>query len=58
MSASDGWGNCDWPCPHCGGTVEYWYFAPDCRGNDLSGGVQCKSCGKKFDSRTKPKKAS
>ncbi len=48
MSASDKWGTYKTPCPGCKGTVEYWYYAPDCNYNPGSSGIQCKKCGKKF----------
>ena len=48
MSASDRWGAYKIPHPGCGGKVEYWYFAPDCRGNPSSSGIQCTKCEKNF----------
>lgn len=49
MSIGDRWGTYETPCPKCGQkTVDYWYYAPDCRGNDASAGIQCKSCNTAF----------
>lgn len=48
MSASDRWGGYKTPCPNCGGTVEYWYFGSDCRGNPGSSGIQCMECKRNF----------
>jgi hypothetical protein len=36
----------DWPCPKCGGEVEWWYYS-DCSYNDSSG-EECRSCGNKL----------
>jgi hypothetical protein len=49
MSVSDSWGNYETPCPTCQGVVEYWFFDADCRGNDSSGGIACKSCKRHFE---------
>lgn len=48
MGAGDRWGKYKTPCPKCRGVVEYWSFDSDCRGNDASGGIQCKKCKKTF----------
>ena len=48
MGAGDSWGDYETPCPECGGVVEYWFFEADCRGNDSSSGIICKSCQHKF----------
>jgi len=52
MPLSDRWGTHQTPCPKCNQEkVEYWFFDSDCRGNEASGGIQCKGCGKKFTSK-------
>jgi len=49
MSASDKWGTQKKACPDCKGDVEWFHFAPDCRGNDISNGANCLGCKKTWD---------
>lgn len=48
MSALDTWGTYETPCPDCNGEVKHWFFGGDCRGNQGSGGIQCKGCRRSF----------
>lgn len=36
------------PCPTCGGTVEWWWYSSDCRGNPGGSGIHCTKCKRNF----------
>ena len=44
----DDWVVYDTPCPICGGVVEWWYVAPDRRGNLGGRDINCKNCKRVF----------
>lgn len=45
---SSSWSDYRTPCPQCGGTVHFWSFGADCRGNDADSGVACRQCERRF----------